>query len=41
MKSISAKEGRDTDTTRDFEYTDWDAVDDFARAVLTLANAER
>ena len=36
MKSISAKEGRDTDTTRDFEYTDWDAVDEFARAVLSL-----
>ena len=36
MKSISAKEGRDTDTTRDFEYTDWDAVEEFARAVLSL-----
>ena len=38
MKSISAKEGRATDTTQDFEYTDWDAVDEFARAVLALAD---
>ena len=39
MKSIVAKEGGDTDTSRDFEYTDWDAVDDFARDVLRLATA--
>ena len=37
MKSISAKEGRATDTTQAFEYTDWDAVDEFARAALALA----
>ena len=36
MRSIEAKEGRDVDTTRDYEYTDWDAVDEFARAVLAL-----
>ena len=38
MRSIEAKEGRDVDTTRDYEYTDWDAVDEFARAVLALAD---
>jgi menaquinone-dependent protoporphyrinogen oxidase len=37
MRAIEAKQGRDVDTTRDFEYTDWDAVDEFARAVLSLA----
>jgi hypothetical protein len=29
MKSIAA---------RGYEYTDWDAVDEFARAVLSFAN---
>src|SRR5262249_4218420 len=40
MRSIEAKEGRDVDTSRDYEYTDWDAVDEFARTVLALAAAE-
>jgi menaquinone-dependent protoporphyrinogen oxidase len=31
MRRISAKEGGDTDTSRDYEYTDWNAVDRFAR----------
>ena len=30
MKYISGKEGGDTDTSRDFEYTDWGAVTRFA-----------
>ncbi len=30
MKFISAKEGRDTDTSRDYIYTDWDRVTRFA-----------
>lgn len=30
MKRISKAEGGDTDTSRDFEYTDWGAVDRFA-----------
>jgi menaquinone-dependent protoporphyrinogen oxidase len=30
MKRIAAKEGGDTDTSRDYEYTDWAAVDHFA-----------
>jgi len=32
MKRISAKAGRSVDTTRDWSYTDWAAVDRFARA---------
>jgi menaquinone-dependent protoporphyrinogen oxidase len=31
MKRIVRKEGGDTDTSRDYEYTDWPAVDAFAR----------
>ncbi len=31
MKRIAAKEGGDTDTSRDYEYTDFDAVARFAR----------
>jgi menaquinone-dependent protoporphyrinogen oxidase len=30
MRRISAAEGGDTDTTHDYEYTDWAAVDRFA-----------
>lgn len=30
MRSISRKEGRSTDTSRDHDYTDWDAVEGFA-----------
>ena len=30
MKRIAAKAGGDIDTTRDYEYTDWNAVDRFA-----------
>ncbi len=30
MKRIAAKAGGDTDTTRDYEYTDWDDVRAFA-----------
>jgi menaquinone-dependent protoporphyrinogen oxidase len=31
MRRISAKEGGDTDTSHDYEYTDWNAIDRFAR----------
>jgi menaquinone-dependent protoporphyrinogen oxidase len=34
MKQISGKEGGDTDTSRDFEYTDWDEVTRFAEGFL-------
>ena len=30
MRWIARKEGGDTDTSRDYEYTDWNAVDRFA-----------
>jgi menaquinone-dependent protoporphyrinogen oxidase len=33
MKRISRKRGRPTDTSRDHEFTDWAAVDRFAREV--------
>ena len=33
MKRIARKYGEDTDTSRDYEYTDWDAVERFAADV--------
>lgn len=36
MASIAKSEGADSDTSRDHEYTDWDAVDHFARDVAAL-----
>jgi len=33
MRRIVAKEGGDTDTSRDYEYTDWPAVAGFARSL--------
>ena len=27
MRRIAQKEGGDTDTSRDYEYTDWEALD--------------
>src|SRR5690606_38645596 len=33
MRSIARKAGGDTDTSRDYEYTDWSAVDRFAVGV--------
>jgi len=32
MKMISKREGRTTDTSQDYEYTDWDAVKKFVHA---------
>ena len=32
MRRIAAKAGGDTDTSRDFEYTDWDGLRSFARS---------
>lgn len=32
----AAREGTDTDMTRDHEYTDWDAVDHFAQDAYSL-----
>ena len=39
MKRIAAQEGGDTDTSVDYEYTDWDAVDHFAADVVALARS--
>jgi menaquinone-dependent protoporphyrinogen oxidase len=39
MRTIVRREGGDTDTSRDYEYTDWDAVEHFARDVAELAAA--
>jgi menaquinone-dependent protoporphyrinogen oxidase len=36
MRRIVAKAGGDTDTTRDFEYTDWDQVRAIARELAHL-----
>lgn len=41
MQRINESEGGDTDTSRDFEYTDWDAVEHFATDAATLFTAER
>lgn len=38
MKRISAAHGGETDTSRDVEYTDWNAVTDFAEGVLAKAS---
>jgi menaquinone-dependent protoporphyrinogen oxidase len=35
MKHISGQKGGDTDTSRDFEYTDWNQVTDFAEQFCT------
>ena len=40
MRAISRREGGDTDVTRDHEYTDWQAVEQFARDVHKLVQAD-
>ncbi len=40
MRSIARREGNDTDTSCDHEYTDWDAVDRFAIEVAALASSK-
>jgi menaquinone-dependent protoporphyrinogen oxidase len=34
MKKINQQKGGDTDTSQDYEYTDWESVDDFAETFL-------
>jgi menaquinone-dependent protoporphyrinogen oxidase len=42
MKMISRRTGRPTDTSRDYDFTDWDDVDEFAHELAgTLAAPER
>jgi menaquinone-dependent protoporphyrinogen oxidase len=38
MKRISKHHGGPTDTSRDYEMTDWAAVEDFARDIVALAS---
>lgn len=39
MRSIARREHRDTDTSHDFDYTDWAAVEHFATDVSELLTA--
>jgi len=39
MKQISRRTGRPTDTSRDFEFTDWEEVDAFVDAFLQCVDA--
>lgn len=39
MRKIAAGEGGDVDTSLDYEYTDWGAVDHFAADVLALVRS--
>ena len=41
MRKISAAAGGDTDTSRDYEYTDWNAVDRFASEFVDEALGTR
>jgi menaquinone-dependent protoporphyrinogen oxidase len=41
MRRIVAKEGGDVDTSRDYEYTDWRAVERFAQGLVAVGAAER
>ncbi len=38
MKMISKSKGGETDTSRDYEYTDWEAVDRFTREFAAVLN---
>ena len=40
MRAIAEREGHATDTSRDYEYTDWHAVDRFAEDIAALASAK-
>ena len=39
MRAIVKREGGDTDMSHDYEYTDWNAVEQFARDVDALARS--
>ena len=41
MRRIAANEGGDTDTSRDYEYTDWSAVERFAHSLVEQAAGSR
>ena len=39
MRAIARHEGGDVDTSRDHDYTDWDAVEHFAGDVAAMVAA--
>jgi len=41
MRSIARKHGRAVDVHRDYEFTDWEAVDRFARDFIGYASAKK
>jgi menaquinone-dependent protoporphyrinogen oxidase len=41
MRAFVTLTGRDTDMSRDYEYTDWDAVDRFSEAFARRSFADR
>jgi menaquinone-dependent protoporphyrinogen oxidase len=41
MRSIARRHGRQVDVHTDYEFTDWDAVDRFARDFIRYASAKR
>lgn len=41
MRSIARKHGRAVDVRQDYEFTDWDAVDRFARDFIGYASAKQ
>jgi len=41
MRSIARKHGRQVDVHRDYEFTDWDAVERFARDFIGYAQAKK
>jgi len=41
MKQIARHNGASTDTSRDWEFTDWQAIDGFVRFVLEHAGLAR
>lgn len=41
MRSIAKKHGRAVDVRQDYEFTDWDAVDRFARDFIGYASAKQ
>ncbi|WP_049920256.1 flavodoxin domain-containing protein [Halobiforma nitratireducens] len=40
MRRLGGKERGDTDTSRDYEYTDWEAVESFTREFATLVDGD-
>jgi menaquinone-dependent protoporphyrinogen IX oxidase len=41
MKLISARTGRPTDTSRDWEFTNWQEIDEFAATVGKLVRPDK